>query len=74
MAAVIDLSHVRRAKAQGVFAAVNMTARELGYSDVKALRAAQRARDAYRRTGGKAERVVSAACADLAGECGGRLA
>jgi hypothetical protein len=59
MSTVVQLHQARAAKAQGVFAAVNIAARNMGYSDLMALRAAQRARDAYRAGEASAARVVA---------------
>ena len=65
MSKVIHLHETRSAKAQGVFAAVNIAARRLGYGDRLALRAAQRARDAFTAGGQSAARVVADSKADL---------
>ncbi|MCD9096154.1 hypothetical protein [Luteimonas fraxinea] len=56
---VIPMHNARAAKAAGVFAQTNIAARRLGYSDHLALRAAQRARDAYKAGGKSAARVIS---------------
>lgn len=65
MSAVIPMHTARAAKAQGVFAQTNIAARRLGYSDHLALRAAQRARDAYNAGGKSAARVISDVRASL---------
>lgn len=64
MSAVVDIRQFQEAKANGVFAKVNIKARQMGYSGVLALRVAQRARDAYRK-GGSAQGAVAAAEARL---------
>lgn len=74
MSNVIPMHAARAAKAQGVFAAVNIAARSMGYSDTLALRAAQRARDTYRAGGASAGRVVSQARATLRQKAEGALA
>lgn len=71
---VIYLHETKQAKQQGVFAAVNIAARNMGYSDVLALRAAQRARDAFKAGGKSAAKVVSEARADLRQQAEGMLA
>lgn len=68
---VISFDAAKRAKAAGVFAAVNIAARNMGYSDVLALRAAQRAREAFKAGGKSAAKVVSEARADLRQEADG---
>lgn len=72
-AVIVPLDPVREAKADGVFAAVNIRARAMGFSGVFALRAAQRARDAYR-DGGRAKAAVAAAEARLRNLGGGDAA
>lgn len=62
---VIQLHQTKQAKAQGVFAAINIAARNMGYSDLFALKAAQRARAAYLDGGTSAARVVSQQRAQL---------
>jgi hypothetical protein len=62
---VIHLHSIKGEKADGVFAAVNIAARRMGYSDTLALRAAQQARDAYRRDPSSPARAVSTAKAEL---------
>ena len=57
-ATVINLFETRAAKAQGVFAQVNIAARRMGYSDAMAENAAVRAQAAYQ-AGKPAARVVS---------------
>lgn len=65
MGNVIQLHQTKQAKAQGVFAAVNIAARNMGYSDLFALKAAQRARADYLNGGTSAARVVSLQRAQL---------
>lgn len=65
MSNVIPLHQTKQAKAKGVFAQINIAARALGYSDQFALRAAQRARDAYLQGGKSPARVVSDSRAEL---------
>ena len=52
-------------RADGVFAAVNIAARRLGYSDALALRAAREAKHAFRSGKASAARVVSQVTARL---------
>jgi hypothetical protein len=65
MGVVVQLHETKQAKAQGVFAQINIAARSLGYSPTFALRAAQKARQAYVDGGASAARVVSNFRADL---------
>lgn len=65
MCTVIQLHETKAAKAQGIFAQVNIAARGMGYSPRFALRAAQRARDAYLKGSASAARVVADARAEL---------
>lgn len=62
---VIQLHETKQAKAQGIFAQINIAASRLGYSPTTALRAAQDARDLYLQGGSSAARVVSKARAGL---------
>jgi hypothetical protein len=64
-AVIIQIHQTKPGKAQGVFAAVNIAARRMGYSDTLALRAAQRARDAYESGGRSAGWVIAQAHAKL---------
>jgi len=73
-AVIVQLHETRQAKAQGVFAAVNIAARRMGYSDQVALRAAQRAREAYQAGGHSAARVIADQRALLRQSAEGRLA
>jgi len=57
-AVIIPLHETRAAKAQGVFAQVNIAARQMGFSDAMAVNAAVRARASYQ-AGKPAARVVS---------------
>lgn len=52
-------------RADGVFAAVNIAARNMGYSESLAYRAARQAKQQYRRGKESAARVVSAVRAEL---------
>lgn len=74
MATVIQFHQTKQAKAQGVFAQINIAARAMGYSGYLALRAAQRARDAYLNGGGSPAKVVSEARAALRAKTEGQLA
>lgn len=67
MSAVILPFHrpLQVARADGVFAAVNIAARRLGYSDALALRAARASKDEFRNGRQSAARVVSDALAEL---------
>lgn len=71
---VISLAAVKQSKEEGVFAAVNIAARRMGYSEVLALRAAQRARDEFKAGGKSAAKVVSEVRADLRHQSQGLLA
>lgn len=73
-AVIIPMHQARAAKAQGVFAAVNIAARNMGYSDTYALRAAQRARDDYRSGATSAASVVSKVRATLRARAEGKQA
>lgn len=73
-ATIIHMHETRQAKAQGVFAAVNIAARRLGYSDTLALRAAQRARQRYQAGGVSPARVIADMRAELRGNAEGQLA
>jgi hypothetical protein len=65
MGIVIPLHETKQAKAQGVFAQINIAARNLGYSDHLAFRAAQDAKREYLKGGASAGRVVSLVRAGL---------
>lgn len=65
MSAVIQLHQTKQAKAQGVFAQINIAARAMGYSGYLALRAAQSARDKYLKGGTSAAMVIAQARAEL---------
>ena len=64
-AEVIRLQDTRAAKAKGVFAAVNIAARRLGYNPTLALRAAQRAERLFREGSASPAKTVSIANAAL---------
>lgn len=59
MGQVIQLHQTKQAKASGVFAAVNIAARNMGYSGQMALRVAQDAKKRYLEGGTSPARVVS---------------
>ena len=64
-AVIIQIHQTKPGKAQGVFAAVNIAARRMGYSDTLAVRAAQCARDAYESGDRSAAWVIAQARAKL---------
>lgn len=74
MGMICQLHEARQAKAKGIFAAVNIAARRMGFSEAMAENAAVRARDAYSAGGQSAARVVSLTKARLRGQTEGALA
>lgn len=64
-AVIINLHDTRTAKGRGVFAAVNIAARRMGYSPFLALRAAQKAERAFHEGPGSPAIVVADAKAAL---------
>jgi hypothetical protein len=71
---VISLDAAKKARQDGVFAAVNIAARGMGYSDHLALLAARRARDEFKAGGKSAAKVVSEVRAELRHSAEGLLA
>ena len=65
MGQVIHLHQTKQAKAEGVFAAVNIAARRMGISDMDALLAARDAKDRALKGKDSPARVVSDAKATL---------
>lgn len=65
MSNVIPLHQHRQAKAQGVFAAINIAARRMGYSENIAFRAARDAKDRALKGKDSPARVVADAKATL---------
>lgn len=65
MSNVVQLHQHRQTKAQGVFTAINIAARRMGYSATLAFRAARDAKDRALKGEGSPARVVSDATAAL---------
>lgn len=65
MGIVIPLHQTKQAKAQGIFAQINIAARRLGFSENLAFRAAQKAKQQYLDGAGSPARVVSITRAGL---------
>ncbi len=68
---VIHLHDTKQAKADGVFAAVNIAARRMGYSDSMALRVAREAKTQFKNGTRSAARVVSEVKASLRQDASG---
>lgn len=64
-AVIIPLHTTRQAKAEGVFAAINIAARRMGYSDELALRAARKAKQDVLSKAASPARIYSTANAEL---------
>jgi len=64
-AVIIRLQDTRAAKAKGVFAAVNIAARRMGYNPTLALRAAQKAERLFREGPASPAKAVADANATL---------